>query len=231
MKSWTAISLIVGSIILGYFFKISVDNFIDKDRVVYVKGLAEMEVEANSVIWPIPFKETGNNLEQIYTNIENSRKQVIDFLIQNGIKKEDISITAPEIYDAQADRYANQNTKFRYIASSVITVNTVNIQLVRTLINRQIELLKKGVVISGENYQNQVNYFYTDLNKIKPKMIEDATKNAREAALKFAEDSNSELGKIKSATQGLFTISDRDNNTPYIKKVRVVTSIAYGLKD
>lgn len=232
MKFTTAVSVLLGSIILGYFFKISVDNFIDKDRVVYVKGLAEMEMEANQVIWPIPFKEIGNNLEQIYINIESSRSQVVDFLIENGIKKDEISMSAPELYDAQADRYANQNFKFRYIASSVITVNSTNVPLVRNLINRQIELLKKGVVIGTDNnYQYQINYFYTDLNKIKPQMIEDATKNAREAALKFAEDSDSKLGKIKTATQGLFTISDRDSNTPYIKKIRVVTSITYGLND
>ncbi|MGL5681635.1 MAG: SIMPL domain-containing protein [Marinifilaceae bacterium] len=231
MKWTTAIGLILGSLILGLFFSSSVKVFVDKDRAVYVKGLAEMEVEANQVIWPIPFKETGNNLEQIYTSIENSRKQVIAFLMENGIKKEEISMNAPDIYDSQADRYANQNVKFRYIASSVITVNSSNVELVRKLIDRQVELLKNGVIISGDSYQNQVQYFYTDLNKIKPQMIEQATQNARQAALKFAEDSQSKLGKIRTATQGLFSIDNRDSNTPYIKKVRVVTSITYRLKD
>ena len=59
----------------------------------------------------------------------------------------------------------------------------------------------------------------------------DATKNARKAADKFAEDSESELGKIKSASQGQFSIEDRDQYTPYIKKVRVVSTIVYYLKD
>ena len=62
-------------------------------------------------------------------------------------------------------------------------------------------------------------------------MIEEATRNAREAAEKFALDSGSELGKIKTATQGLFSINDRDQYTPYIKTVRVVTSVNYYLEN
>ena len=62
-------------------------------------------------------------------------------------------------------------------------------------------------------------------------MIAEATGNARLSAEKFAKDSESDLGKIKSATQGQFTITDRDANTPYIKTVRVVTTIEYYLKD
>jgi hypothetical protein len=62
-------------------------------------------------------------------------------------------------------------------------------------------------------------------------MVEEATKNAREVAVKFAQDSHSKLGKIKNASQGLFSIQSRDSSTPYIKKVRVVTTVEYYLSD
>ena len=62
-------------------------------------------------------------------------------------------------------------------------------------------------------------------------MIEEATKNAREVAEKFAKDSDSRVGKIKSAKQGVFSITDRDQNTPFVKNVRVVTTIDYFIKD
>jgi uncharacterized protein len=62
-------------------------------------------------------------------------------------------------------------------------------------------------------------------------MIEEATNNARAVAEKFASDSKSRLGKIKSATQGQFTIENRDSNTPHIKKVRVVSTLEYYLTD
>jgi hypothetical protein len=81
------------------------------------------------------------------------------------------------------------------------------------------------------NIVYNVSYEFTGLNDIKPEMIEEATKNAREVAEKFATDSNSKLGKIRNASQGQFSISDRDANTPYIKKVRVVTTVNYYLKN
>jgi hypothetical protein len=62
-------------------------------------------------------------------------------------------------------------------------------------------------------------------------MIEEATRNAREVAQKFAEDSDSRLGKIRQASQGQFSIEPRDTNNPHIKKVRVVSTVEYYLSD
>ena len=87
------------------------------------------------------------------------------------------------------------------------------------------------IVLTGNNYQSQTEYLFTRLNEVKPAMIEDATRKAREVAEKFAEDSDSRLGKIRRASQGQFSISPRDNNTPHIKKVRVVSTIEYYLSD
>ena len=112
----------------------------------------------------------------------------------------------------------------------MITVCTSDVDAVLTLMSRQSELLKKGIVTGGANqWENPVEFKYEGLNGIKPEMIEEATMNAREAAEKFAKDSDSRLGKIKTASQGTFTIENRDSNTPYIKKVRVVTSVVYYL--
>jgi hypothetical protein len=87
------------------------------------------------------------------------------------------------------------------------------------------------VVAGGTQWENPVEFKYEGLNDIKPQMVEEATRNARETAIKFAKDSGSRLGKIKTANQGTFTITDRDSNTPYIKQVRVVTSVTYYLKN
>ncbi len=97
--------------------------------------------------------------------------------------------------------------------------------------SEQAELLKQGIAITGGDYRYNVVYEFTGLNKVKPQMIEEATKNARVAAEKFAKDSESRLGKIKNASQGQFSISDRDANTPYVKNIRVVTTVDYYLKN
>ena len=115
--------------------------------------------------------------------------------------------------------------------TTVITVTSDKVDLVRGLISEQGELLKRGVAITGGDYRYNIVYEYTDLNRIKPQMIEEATKNARQAGEKFAKDSDSELGKIRTANQGQFSITVRYANTPYIKKVRVVTTIDYSLED
>ena len=133
----------------------------------------------------------------------------------------------------QAERYVPEGVRYRYNVTGVVTVTTTNVEQVLKLMSRQSDLLKQGVAIASGDYRYTPRFIYTSdaLNALKPAMIEEATRNARAAADKFAYDSNSELGKIKSASQGLFSISDRDDNTPSIKTIRVVTTVEYYLKD
>ncbi len=233
MKNWKIEALIIaiGMIVLGFFIKSGLDNVSSNDRIVNVKGLAEKEVPANKVIWPLVYKNLGNDLLALYDKMNSSNTAIINFLKSKGITENEITINAPEIIDMQAERYNNTPSPFRYNVTTVITVTSEKVPLIRKLISEQSELLKQGIAITGGDYRYNVVYEYTALNSIKPEMIEEATKNAREAAKKFAKDSDSELGKIKSAYQGQFTIEDRDANTPFIKKIRVVTTIEYSLKD
>ena len=233
MSKWKteAIVLAIGLVALGAQIKQGIDNFVNKDRVVTVKGLAEMEVPANKVTWPLMYKEVGNDLSALYNKISDTNKAIVNFLKKKGISESEISINAPEIIDMQAERYNNTPTPYRYNVTTVITVTSEKVNLVRNLISEQSELLKQGIAITGGDYRYNIQYDYTSLNDIKPQMIEEATKNAREAAQKFAKDSESELGKIKRANQGQFSIENRDANTPYIKRIRVVTTIDYSLED
>ena len=233
MKSWIkeAAIIAIGLCLLGLSINSAIKAFVNKERVVSVKGLAEIEVEANKVTWPIAFKEVGNDVQQLYRSINEKSKVVVAFLKENGIADSEISVNPAEVVDMDAERYSNNNNQYRYISTSVITVTSTNVKLVRKLISEQTALLQKGVVVTGSDYRYNVNYEFTGLNDIKPGMIEEATKNARAAAEKFAKDSDSKLGKIKRANQGQFSIYDRDINTPYIKTVRVVTSIDYYLNN
>lgn len=221
----------IGLVLLGLSLKSGINNFKDKDRVVSVKGLAEMEVKADKVIWPLMFKEIGNDLPVLYKNMEQKTKAISDFLKENGIDTSEVSVAAPEIIDMQAERYRSTFVTYRYNVTCVVTVLSDKVDLIRKLMTRQSDLLKQGIAISGGDYKYNTQYLFTKLNDIKPRMIEEATKNARASAEKFAADSDSKLGKIRTANQGQFTITDRDANTPYIKSVRVVTTVDYYLKD
>ena len=226
-----ALILAVGIFLLGIVISGGIKAFSQRDRAVNVKGLAEMEVPANKVIWPIPFKEVGNDLTSIYDNLKTKNQAIVSFLKAKGIDDSEISISAPILIDLEAERYNNNQSPYRYNITSVITVTSEKVDVVRKLMAEQGELLKQGIAVSGGDYEYQVQFLFTKLNDIKPKMIEEATQNARTAAEKFAKDSDSKLGKIKSANQGQFEISNRDANTPHIKNIRVVSSIEYYLKD
>ena len=223
--------LAVGFIILGFLLKTSVDNFSNKDRYVSVKGLSEMEFPADKVTCPLVFKEIGDDLLKIYTNVNAKNDTIVAFLKAKGINEKDINISAPEIVDLQAERYGNERPPYRYNVTSVITITSSDVPKIKALITQQSELLKKGIAIISGDYRYQINYEFTKLNDVKPKMIEEATKNARATAEKFASDSDSKLGKIKNANQGQFSIVDRNSNTPDIKRVRVVTTVDYYLED
>ena len=233
MKTYRIEALIIAIalVIMGLLLKHGIDGFSGRDRTVNVKGLSEMEVPADKVTWPLVYKEIGNNLQDLYVRINRNNKTLVDYLISNGISEEEIGINAPEIIEMSAERYSTTPAPYRYNVTSVITVSSTKVDLVRKLIADQGELLKQGIAITGGEYRYNTVYSFTGLNDIKPQMIEEATRNARAAAMKFAQDSGSKLGKIKNASQGQFTISDRDENTPYIKNVRVVTTVNYYLKD
>jgi len=201
------------------------------ERVVSVKGLSEKEVPADVAVWPIRFTGANADLTELYAKLEADSAAIQAFLASKGFDKPEITLAAPTIVDKLAQSYGGaERVQLRYTASQVITLYSSKIALVRSSQNDIAELGKKGIAFGGPEYQ-RTQFLFTRLNDLKPAMIEEATRKAREVAEKFAADSNSRLGRIKSANQGQFTVSDRDSNTPHIKNVRVVATVEYYLSD
>ena len=226
-----AAGILLGLLTLGVSLKCAIDRFTDKDRRVTVKGLAEKEVDADKVTWPIQTKEIGNDLPALYSKINSTTAAIKRFLTSNGIKESEISVNAPTVIDLNAERYGENYRSYRYNITSTIIVTSQNVKLVRSLIARQGELLPQGIAIVDGGYENPIKYEFVAFRDMKPEMMTEAIKNAEKTAQQFAENSNSKLDKIVNADQGQFSIDNRDENTPYIKKVRVVTTITYSLKD
>lgn len=226
-KIISAAIIAVSIVILGFCLKSGIDEFAHNDRQVSVRGLSEREVKADLVTWPISYSVAGNNLQDLYRQVNKYNGTITNFLTSNGIDKDEISINPPDTYNATSNQYRSSTFNYDYSISCTVTVTTKKVDLVRKLLNRQSELLNEGIAFSN----SYINYQFTGLNSIKPEMIAEATRNARAAADKFAEDSDSRIGKIKTASQGQFSIEDADSSTPYIKRVRVVSTIVYYLKD
>jgi hypothetical protein len=226
------LSIFLGLFSAGYLLSQSVIKFKEYERSVTVKGLSEREYDADIVIWPIQFTEASNNLNDLYSSMEVSTNKIREFLQKSGIKKEEVTLSTPAITDKSAQQYGGgEKAEFRYTAIQTVTVYSRNINTARQVMGSLSDLGKQGIVFTGGNYQSQTEYLFTRLNEIKPEMIEEATRNAREVAAKFASDSKSTLGKIKKASQGQFSIDDRDKNNPHIKRVRVVSTVEYYLSD
>lgn len=227
-----ALAAIISFTVLGSFFVKGLTDYRGMERSVTVKGLSEREFLADTVIWPIQFVTASNNIEELYQSIAQGKQNITDFLLDKGVSTDEFSIAAPSITDKSAQRWgATESAEFRYVATQTITVYSNRVTEIREMMSSISELGREGMVLSSDDYQAQPEYLFTRLNDVKPDMIEEATKNAREVAEKFAEDSRSQLGKIKNAQQGLFSIQNRDQHNPHLKKVRVVTTVEYYLSD
>ncbi len=221
--------IFLGLTSLGYFVYNGIVDIKALERTVVVKGLAEQDVMADQVVWPIIFNVTGHTLEELYASNTANVEKIIHFLTENGVAVEEISVLLPMIDDKTV--YASEGNRpiFNYSAVSTVTVNSHKVALISEITEKITILLKDNVALTSSN--GDIRYVFTKLNELKPQMIEDATTNAREVAEKFAKDSQSFLGKIREAHQGQFSITTPDRYKPQIKQVRVVSTIEYYLVD
>jgi uncharacterized protein len=228
-----ALVLALGMVAAAWLLADGLIRFKQFERSVEVKGLAEREVAADTAIWPIVFSEADADLARLYQTLQSKNAVIIDFLQKQGFKPEEISVSSPSINDRQAQDYGSAElaNRLRYTGKSVITVYTRQVDGVLQAMPRLSVLGEQGIALSRGDYDTRPRFLFTGLNALKPEMIEEATRNARLAADKFAKDSDSSLGKIKRASQGQFSIEDRDASTAHIKKVRVVSTVDYFLAD
>ena len=220
-------------VIAGYFVGNMHKTGKKYDRFVQVKGLSEREVPADLAVWPMNITLTGNDLAPLKNQLEEQINQVYRFFLEQGFTEEELTKGITNINDTRADVY-NRNAQYqdyRYIAISELTVRTNDVEKLQAALTESLNLIAEGILLGSKNTWRPIEYIFTGLNDIKPSMVEEATVNARVVAEKFAMDSGSRVGKIKSARQGIFSINDRDQNTPEIKTIRVVSTIEYFLED
>ncbi len=230
-QNLSAASVLAVGLVLGCFLLAGALTDRHSERVVTVKGLVEKTVRADYVSWPLYFTASASELADAYAKVKASQKLIQDFLLANGLSREDISINQWRVVDQNANEYGNGAGKDRYIIYAGILVSTNKIDQVLDLTMRTAELVEQGIVLSNST----ASFRFNGLNAIKPELIAQATKNARASAEQFASDSGSRVGEIARANQGVISIlskgSDMDDPAAPDKTVRVVTTIDYFLKD
>ena len=216
-------------VLMALSLKSGLLQFGGSDRVVSVKGLAERNVEADLALWPVSFSVADDSLDRLQAKIEEQQGLVRSFLLLRGFVESDIQLSMPKITDQHANLYGSNPPPQRYRAEVTVLVRTGDIQRVKQGMQSVGELVKSGVALT-QSYEHQPQFIFTQLNSIKPEMIALATQEARAAADQFARDAGAEVGSIRRASQGYFSIEDVDPYTRETKKVRVVTSVDYSLR-
>ncbi|PJK10817.1 SIMPL domain-containing protein [Lysobacteraceae bacterium NML120232] len=203
------------------------------DRYVTVKGSAEKEVAANLLVWPLAHSVSGNDLAEVQRQLDANTAQIRDFFISAGFGEEEIITAPPRLEDRWVWAYGENRPAERFRYSNSVTLRTQDVAKAQAVLRRSGELVSRGILLSGssDGESNGPEFSYTDLNRIKPTLIAEATAEARKAAEQFAKDSGADIGGIRSANQGVITITERDRGSPQIKTVRVVTTVEYFLKD
>jgi hypothetical protein len=223
-----ALLLALGLLGAGWFASQGMARLKTQDRYVTVKGSAEKIVDADLVVWPLPHSVGGNDLAGVQHQLDANTATIRAFFADAGFKPGEIVVSPPRLEDRWAYAYGDNRPPERYRYANTVTLRTGNVDKALAALRQSGELVGRGVMI-GEG--STPDFDYTKLNDIKPALIAEATANARESAVQFAKDSDSRLGGIRSANQGVVTISDRDQSSPQVKKVRVVTTVEYFLKD
>lgn len=234
-----AIGLIVGGLLLGTRIR----DFKRADRYVEVKGLVERTVKSDSATWPISFSEAGDSLPEVFSASERDKAAVLSFLKAQGFGDNDLTLGSISVTDRSTSQFNNNTHAPRFVVEQTITVQSSNIDKVADANAKTADLIRAGVVIqSGQG--SGVVYKFNGLNALKPDMITEATRNARASADRFAADSGSQVGSIRDANQGVFSISaantvnvgdeggygmDQQADASIMKKVRVVSTIDYYL--
>jgi hypothetical protein len=239
------LGLVLGGLLLGSEIK----DLKLADRYVTVKGLVERTVKSDTAIWNISFKDAGNDLSTVFDKSEQDKASVLAFLTSQGFTPAETTIGQIQVTDRSAAEYSTGEVKgSRYIVQQLITVVTNDVDKASRAGAKTDELVKSGVAL-GNN--SNIAYKFNGLNNLKPDMITEATRNARSAAQRFAADSGSAVGAIRSATQGTFSIAAADAGSDtavgedgggsgfvppnqadasIMKRVRVVATVDYYLK-
>ena len=210
----------------GMFVYLGINNFAAKDRAVSVKGLSTREVEADYAVWPLSFGWNGNDLPALYSQLEKVSERVKKHLLSLGFEESDIRQGSISVSNNWENYYGDRRPEYRYTLSTSLIVSTDKVQLVVASQGKEADLLKEGIIVTSNKWD--LDYQYNGLPELKPAMIEEATRNARAVAQKFADDAQCSLGSIRRANQGQFSI-EPDEYQPWVKHVRVVTTVDYFL--
>lgn len=220
-KNYNVWVIALGILVFSAIFFFAAQNFSKQGSYVEVKGLSERIVKADTAIWSINFEVKSNNVDSLYADIGKNIATIKAFLKEKGFEESEINVAPVNIYQ---DTY--KDALFRYNSTNQLSVYTKKVDLIKSVSKDTLVLIKNGIVMN----QNSVSFEFSDINTIKPEMLAEALKNAKDTAQKIAGETGSSLGGLHRGNQGVFDISEKDPGSPEYKKIRLVSTMSFLIK-
>jgi uncharacterized protein len=234
---------LVGLAVAGFFIGRGTERLRSAVRTVTVKGLVEKEVKSDRAIWTLNLRRASADVKDAQARIAADREAAVAFLKKQGFEDSEIERTPIKTIDKLAREYGQPQggDPLRYILTASLVVTTPKVDLVRSSLGATDELLRSGVVLDGGDGGSPANprFVVSAFNDLRPQLLAEATKNAREMAQQFAADSGARVGSIRSANQGQIQIFGTDGNdesgafsptSTVQKKIRVVSTFEFALE-
>ena len=204
------------------------------DRTVTVKGLAEKDVPSDFAIWTVAFRRGGNGFGEVQKALAGDRDAVLAFLKARGFGDDEIEARPLAVQDLFAREYGGGNQPLRFNGTGQVRVKSARVDAVLAAALGIDPLIQAGVQLSNEGPAGP-QFQLRGFNDVKAPLLSEATRNAREQAQKFAAEAGATLGPLKSANQGVITISgvdgmDHDSGGSRTKRLRVVSTFVYELR-
>jgi hypothetical protein len=237
-----AAGLAIGLAAGGWLVGQGLARFKSETRTVTVKGLVEREVKSDQAVWTLGLRRASDTLADAHQRIATDRDAVLAFLKKQGFADAEVERQPTRTVDRFARDFGqNPGERFRYLVTTAVAVATSKVDLVRSASGATEELLKGGVILDGEDASGRANprYVVSTFNALRPQLLAEATRNARDIAGRFAADSGAGVGEIRSANQGsiqIFGTDGNDESAPFsptstpVKKIRVVSTFEFALR-
>jgi hypothetical protein len=227
-----ALLLAVGVAAAGWTVGDGLQRFKLEDRSVTIKGLAEADVESDFAAWNLTFRRAGSTFAEVQQALAEDRARVTRFLTDAGFTAEEVQIRPLQVQDAYSREYGGGGQPLRYTGSGMVIVQSARVELVEATALAIDPLIEAGVEIEGGSGPR---YQLRGFNEVKPGLLAEATRNAREQAEKFAAEAGASVGALRSANQGVIRItgsdgSDWDDGSSRVKRLRVVSTFQYALE-
>jgi len=124
---------------------------------------------------------------------------VLSFLRENGVRPAELSLQPVTAETLQTD--AGKVTGYRLTRN--LEVRSARVAAIAAVVQRSSRLLEQGIPLTA----SPVQYVFTKLASLRPTLLAQATKDARNRAHVLVEATGGHLGKLRGVDVGVFQVT------------------------